>query len=125
VTAITQAKIAADTRFAQEHPEVTVWRNLKARLTAADGEAYFTADVKGAEMPGLKGKVIAQPDLKTLVLEMDDVDGGQATLRFDTALKGSVAAGTMVAFTGVPQMFEKIPFRVVFQVDKTKVRGLM
>jgi hypothetical protein len=124
VTAITQAKIAADTRFAQEHPEVVVWRNLKARLTAADGEAYFATEVKGAEIPGLKGNVIAQADARTLALAMDDVEGGEATLRFDAALKGSVAAGTVIEFIGVPQMFEKNPFRVVFQVDKTKVRGL-
>jgi hypothetical protein len=124
VTAITQAQLAAEDKFAAEHPEVAVWRTLKARLTAVDGEDYFAADVKGAQIPHLKGAVATQPDAKTLVLAMDDPAMADATLRFDSALKGQTAAGTVLEFTGVPLSFVKAPFMVIFGVEKSKVTGL-
>jgi hypothetical protein len=124
VTAITQAQIAVEEKFAEEHPEVVVWRTLKARLTALDGDDYFAADVKGAEIPHLKGTVAAQPDAKTLVLAMDDPAMAEATLRFDSALKGRTATGTVLEFSGVPVSFAKTPFMVIFSVEKIKVNGL-
>jgi hypothetical protein len=124
VTAITQAQIAADEKFAEEHPELVVWRTLKARLMATDGDDYFTSDVKGAEILRLKGKVTAQPDAKTLVLAMDNPAMADATLRLDTALKGQTPAGTVLDFSGVPLSLTKTPFMVIFSVERSKVNGL-
>lgn len=129
VVTITQAQPDAEAKFAREHPEVALWRNLKARLMAADGEAYFAADVKGSEIPNLKGKVLAQPDGKTLIVAMDFVDadaspGPEATLKFDSAVKGKVEAGTVLEFAGAPQGFTREPFMVTFEVEKAKVKGM-
>jgi len=129
ITAIAQAQADADGKFAREHPEVVLWRNLRARLTARDGEEYFAADVKGAAMSNLKGKVLAQPDAKTLIVVMDFVDtakpqAGEAALKFDAALKGRVAEGTLLEFTGVPQALAKDPFMVTMSVERKNVKGL-
>lgn len=47
-------------------------RAMDTKLLMPHGNEYFAADVVGAEIPNLKGKVSAQPDAKTLVLVMDD-----------------------------------------------------
>jgi hypothetical protein len=117
-------QIEADEKFASEHPELAVWRTLKARLTAPDGEDYFASDVKGTEIPRLKGKVTAQPDAKTLLLAMDDPAISDATLHLDTALRAQTLAGTELDFTGVPLSFTKTPFMMIFSVEKSKVNGL-
>jgi tetratricopeptide (TPR) repeat protein len=129
VAAITRDRLDGEEKFAREHPEAVLWRNLKARLTATDGDEYFAAEVRGAGISNLKGKVLAQPDAKTMVVVMDFVDpakpqAAEATLKLDSALRGRVAAGTVVEFTGVPQAFAKDPFMVTMSVEVKNVKGL-
>jgi hypothetical protein len=127
VLTISQEQRDAEEKFAREHPGIVVWRNLKSKLLMPDGNEYFAADVAGAEIPNLKGKVFAQPDARTLVVVIDDLDPlkpAEATLRFDSALKGKVEAGTVLDFSSVPQMFTKDPFMITMKVEKAKVRGL-
>lgn len=131
VLTISREQRDAEEKFAREHPEIVLWRNLKAKLLMPDGNEYFAADVVGAEIQNLKGKVFAQPDAKTLVVVMDDgmndtapAKPAEATLRFDSALKGKVEVGTPLEFSGVPQTFVKEPFMVTLGVEKANVRGL-
>src|SRR5579864_8852035 len=50
-----QKKAAED---AAKNPELTLWKNLKAELTGADGANYFNSSMKDAQVPTLKGKVV-------------------------------------------------------------------
>ena len=63
---------------------------LKAALTGADGETYFTTSMKGSQVPTLKCKVIAlQPATKPKMLQVAVQDGtnnsdtADATLKFE------------------------------------------
>jgi hypothetical protein len=122
VLAISREQRETEEKFEREHPEIVLWRGLKAKLLMPDGNEYFAADVVGAEIPNLKGKVFAQPDAKTLLLVVDDV--AEATLKFDSPLKGKVEAGTVLEFSGVPQAFTREPFMITLAVEKAKVGGL-
>jgi hypothetical protein len=127
VLTISREQRDAEEKFAREHPEIVLWRTLKAKLLMPDGNEYFAADVAGAEIPNLRAKVFAQPDARTLVVVIDDLDPlkpAEATLRFDSALRGKVEAGTVLEFSGMPQMFAKDPFMVTMNVEKAKVKGL-
>jgi hypothetical protein len=64
--------------FAGKHPEIILWRSLKESLTGADGAAWFSANLKGAEIPGLKSKLVSQPGSKELLIA---VEGAETELR--------------------------------------------
>jgi hypothetical protein len=117
----------------KENPSLALWTTLKQALTAADGEQYFTNNMKGAEVPGgaggvqaFKGKLIsAKPALrpKELVLSVGDGTTPDATLVLDAPLPGKADPGVMIEFSGVPSAFTKDPYNVTFDVEKKKVAG--
>jgi len=105
---------------------LTMWKNLKAELTGANGAAYFESSMKGAQVPTLRGKVVSMtPALKpkTVVMALEDGTTPDATLKFETALPGKVDAGTELSFEGVPESYTTSPFMVTFAVDKDKLHG--
>ncbi len=92
---IEKAKFASEEEWVKAHPEEAMWKNIKAALTGADGETYFTSNMKGSQVPTLKCKVIAlQPANKPKTLQVAVQDGTNnsdtpdATLKFETALAG-------------------------------------
>ena len=92
------SKIAADKAKQEEeeaakNPALTLWKNIKAQLTAADGATYFNSSMKDALLPTLSGKVVKlEPETrpKTVVLALEDGTTPDATLQFDTPLPGKV-----------------------------------
>ncbi|MDQ6705368.1 MAG: hypothetical protein M3Z85_05320, partial [Acidobacteriota bacterium] len=115
--------------YNKAHPDIALWRSLKNELTGAEGQAYFEKNLKGADVPGgagvvkqFKGKVVSAAG-KDVVVAVDNA-AGDATLRFESALRGKVEVGTDVEFDGVPESFTKEPYMITFAVDKTKVKGL-
>jgi tetratricopeptide (TPR) repeat protein len=127
----TAGEIAAESQKKEEadaasHPELTMWKNLKAQLTGADGAAYFESSMKGAQVPTLKGKVVKlTPELKpkTLVLALEDGTTPDATLKFEMPLAGKVDVGTELSFEGVPETYTASPYMVVFNVEPDKLHG--
>ena len=117
----------------KENPSLALWNTLKQALTAADGDQYFTNNMKGAEVPGgaggvqtFKGKLISsKPALrpKELVLSVADGTTADATLVLDAPLPGKADPGVMIEFSGVPSAFTKEPYNVTFDVEKKKVLG--
>jgi len=130
---IEEVKAKNEEEFKKKNPALALWMNLKAALTAADGQQYFDANMKGAEVPGgaggvqtFKGKLISsKPALhpKQLVLSLGDGTTPDATLNLDAALPGKADAGVEIEFAGVPSAFVKDPFMVTFDVEKKKVVG--
>ncbi len=130
---INEIKAANEEKFRKENPGLALWMTLKQALTAADGQQYFDANMKGAAVPGgaggvqtFKGKLIStKPALrpKELVLSIGDGTTPDATLMLDAALPGKAEPGVEIEFAGVPSAFTKEPYNVTFDVEKKKVTG--
>ena len=130
VTQLSQEDIAKDAEFNKAHPEIVSWRNVKATLTAPGGENYFSTQMKGAQFPKTTAKVVAQPNARELTVSVDNATPetaakAEATLKFtNAAIKGTVAPGTEVTFTGVPAAFVADPYMLTFDVEKDNVTGV-
>jgi tetratricopeptide (TPR) repeat protein len=108
------------------HPELALWKSIKAALTGAEGSTYFSSNMKEAQLPVLKGKVVKlEPEMKpkTLVLALEDGTTPDATLKFEMPLPGKVEPGTELSFEGVPQSYTASPYMVVFNVEPDKLHG--
>ena len=127
---IAQAQYANEEEYNKAHPSEALWANLKMTLTGPTGAMYFDMNMKGSEVPTLKGHVIKlEPAVKpkTILLAMEDKTNNtvtaDATLKFDMPLPGKVEEGTELSFEGVPESYTADPFMVVFNVDKDKLHG--
>jgi tetratricopeptide (TPR) repeat protein len=115
------------------NPMLALWRNIKRELQSDNGQAYFDANMKGAELPGgvngvaqFKGKLVSMtPENrpKELVLAMEDPSKPDVTLKLDSALPGKMEPGGEIAFTGLADSFTKGPLMVTFTVEKSKIEG--
>jgi hypothetical protein len=115
------------------NPMLALWRNIKRELQSDNGQAYFDANMKGAELPGgvngvaqFKGKLVSMtPENrpKELVLAMEDLSKPDVTLKLDSALPGKMEPGGEIAFTGLADSFSKAPLMVTFTVEKSKIEG--
>ena len=124
--ALAAEKAKKEEEEAAKNPQLTLWKNIKAQLTAADGANYFNSSMKDALLPTLSGKVVKlEPETrpKTILLSLEDGTTADATLKFDPALAGKVEPGTVLTFEGVPESYTASPFMVVFKVDKDKLHG--
>ena len=115
--------------FAAAHPDVALWRQIRMALTAADGDAYFGM-IKGSGVPPDGGafamfnaRVISQPSPNEILANVDNL-AGDATLKFEGPLKGTVDAGTAFKFKGVIDSYQKDPYTLPFTADKDDVDGL-
>jgi tetratricopeptide (TPR) repeat protein len=123
----------ADEAAAKANPMLALWRNIKKELQSDNGSAYFDANMKGAELPGgvngvaqFKGKLVSMTPAnrpKELVLAMEDPTKPDVTLKLDSPLPGKMDPGGEIAFSGVADSFNKDPFMVTFNVDKSKIQG--
>jgi hypothetical protein len=116
--------------FAAANPDIAFWRNIRMALTAADGATYF-GQIKDSAVPPegqagftmFRAKVISQPSPKELLVNVDNI-AGDATLKFETALKGTVDPGTAFKFKGVIDSYVADPYMLIFTADKEDVDGL-
>jgi hypothetical protein len=58
-----------------------------------------------------------------LLVSVDD-PAGDATLEFALPLRGTIAAGQEIEFSGVAQSYTRSPYNVRFTVDRKAVSGL-
>ncbi|MDQ6679032.1 MAG: hypothetical protein M3Z09_17245 [Acidobacteriota bacterium] len=129
VTDISKKENQNEEQFNKNHPDILLWRNIRTELTGPGGDAYFNKNMKGTEVPNLKGKVVAQPNQKELTIAVDNVTPEtmtkpEATLVFDSPLKGTVDPGTELTFIGSPKSYTKDPYMITFDVEKKNVNGL-
>ncbi len=117
-------------KFAKDHPDIALWRQIRDALKADNGQAYFEM-VKGSEIPPqdgafkmFKGKVVSQPSPKEVLLNVENA-AGDVTLQFENPLKGMpLNPGTEVSFKGVVDAFVKDPYMLTLKVDKEDVEGI-
>jgi len=130
VTEISAKQEGDAAAFAAAHPDVALWRQIRDALKAPDGNAYF-AMIKGAEAPPQDGafkmfnaKVVAQPSPKELLVNVDNL-AGDATLQFESPLKGTIDPGTVLKFKGVFESFVADPYMLTFSgLGKEDVDGI-
>jgi tetratricopeptide (TPR) repeat protein len=122
---IEKERIEAEQMFDKTHPEKALWKDLKAALTAPDGDTYFETNMKDALVPRLKGKLVAATPAskpKELVLAIEN-SAGDVTLKLDGALPGKMEPGGEIEFEGIAKSFTKDPFMVTFETERTKLIG--
>ncbi len=133
VTDLAAAQQQSEEQFLAAHPDIKLWRVLRDALKADGGEAYFNQNVKDALIPPqegefkqFKGKLVSMENPKELVVAVDDTDGpnGDATLVFETAIKGKLEPGADISFAGAPTSYTKDPYNIKFVVDRKNVTGL-
>jgi hypothetical protein len=127
IVEITQEANGNAALFAQQFPNIMIWRGLKDKLVA-EGDAYFD-QMKGAEIPDLKGKLVSQNSPSELTISMDYADPklaevAEVTLKLDSPLGGTLEKGTLLTFAAVPVSYVKAPFMLNMTAEKEKVQGL-
>ena len=68
-------------------------------------------------------KVVSQPSPKELLVNVDN-PAGDATLKFENPLKGTVDPGTAFKFKGVIDSYAKEPYMLTLTADKEDIEGL-
>jgi hypothetical protein len=128
---ITSAQAQDEEKFKAEHPDLFFWRNVIRKALVEQGDSFF-ATLKDVSLPPasesfkmFKAKVVSQTSPKELVVAVDDLVG-DATIKFDDPLKGTIDPGTEVQFKGIVESYTKEPFNIAFTIDDVKadVTGL-
>ena len=130
----TVAEIADEKQreFEQSNPQLALWMKIKGQLADTNGQQYFESDLKGADVPQLRGTLIdAKPACKPkeLVVAVPLPDAQQPlqpeiTLKLDEPLTGKPDLNTEFHWKGVPSAFTKEPFMLTMDTEKTTVEGL-
>jgi hypothetical protein len=130
VTDIAKKQEGDAAAFAAANPDIALWRQIRTALTAPDGSNYF-GQIKDAAVPPegqagftmFRAKVVSQPSPKELLVNVDSV-AGDATLKFENPLKGTVDPGTAFKFKGVVDSFVAEPYMLTFTAEKEDIDGL-
>jgi len=106
-------------------PALKMWYMIQQSLIGDQGQTYFDANVKDAEIPGgandikyFKGTVISlDPAEKPtkIVLGVFNPTKPDATLTFEEPVTAPVKVGDVLEFSGVADSFVKDPFMLVFK----------
>jgi hypothetical protein len=129
---LAQAKLdqenADKAKLAKDNPSMALWVSIKEALTGDQAQSYFAEHMKGTAIPmEFKGKLIeAKPAVnpKELILAIADGTTPDATLKFETPLKGKMEPGVELGFKeGVATSYTANPFMVTFDVEKEKLTG--
>lgn len=129
VEEIQKEQFANEEEFNKAHPDIALWRTIKAALTAPNGDAYFQ-QVKGSEIPTpdiatFKAKIVSTGD-KEIVANIDNA-GGDATLKFEHPINQKVLnAGDAFQFKAVVDSFTANPYMLTLTIDDPKedIKGL-
>jgi tetratricopeptide (TPR) repeat protein len=124
---IERAKIEADEAAAKANPSLALWRDIKRQLVGSEGTTYFENSMKDALLPRFKGKLVSMTPAirpKELVLAVDG-DQPDVTLKVDGPLAGKMDPGGEISFEGVAVAFQKEPFMVTLNVEKSHIEGWM
>jgi hypothetical protein len=110
----------------EKNPALATWMGIKRQITADNGDQQFKDQLKDAQLPKMKGKVVSQtPETKphTIVLSMEEGQPGQVTLKLDAMMPGKAEPGTELEFEGVPTTMVKDPLMLTIEVEAAKLTG--
>ncbi|MBI4891688.1 MAG: hypothetical protein HY821_13775 [Acidobacteria bacterium] len=132
--------IKQEEELKKTNPMLALWSSIKRELKGANGQAYFDASLKDANIPGgvevggtkvekFKGKVVgcevaAPKKPKKVVVGISSAEMSEVTLVFEAPLAACPPAGTELEFFGSPKAFTAEPFNVDFEVEPADVAGM-
>jgi hypothetical protein len=120
-------KAGSEEAFLAQHPDIKLWRDLKAQLTAPDGDTYFTNSMKGMLIPQeFKAKIVSwNPDTNPTEIKISiDDPSGDAVIKYEKPLHAKLNAGDAITIQGNAAAFTKDPFLVTFDGDQSKITGI-
>ncbi len=127
VVEIEKEKIGGEEQYLAAHPDIKLWRDLKATLTAADGDDYFNKSMKGALIPKkFNAKVVSwTPDTAPteVKIAIDDPQG-DAVIKYEHPLHAKLEAGQAVTIEGYATAFTKDPFLITFDAAESHITGI-
>lgn len=127
VVDIEKKKLGSEQAYLDAHPDIKLWRDLKATLTAPDGDDYFTKSMKGSIIPKtFNAKVISwtpDPNPTEIKISIDDPQG-DAVIKFEKPIHAKLDAGTAITIEGYAESYAKDPFTITFKGEESKITGL-
>jgi hypothetical protein len=132
---IETAEQIADKRraeFEQSNPQLALWRKIKGALADANGEQYFTDQLKDSQVPQLRGVLVGvdracHPKELTVAVPLPDTQQSlrpEIRLILDQPLAGKVELNQEFHWEGVPTAFTKDPFLLTMEAPSAKIEGL-
>ena len=128
-TEIAEAKQA---EFEKSNPQLALWRKIEGALSDANGEQYFTDQLKDSQVPQLRGVLMeAKPachpkELTVGVPQPDTQQPPRPAIRLvlDKPLSGKPELNQEFHWEGVPTAFTKDPFLLTMDTETAKIEGL-
>jgi hypothetical protein len=117
--------------FEAKYPQLAMWLGIKGQLASANGAQFFNDQMKGADVPKLKGMLVEgkpacrSKELLVSVPEPDQQGTAAAviTLKLDGPLAGKPEAGE-IQWKGVPSAFSADPFMLTMDTEKAQIEEL-
>jgi hypothetical protein len=117
--------------FEAKYPQLAMWLGIKGQLASPNGMQFFNDQMKGADVPKLKGMLVEgkpacrSKELLVSVPEPDQQGTAPAviTLKLDGALTGKPEAGE-IQWKGVPSAFAADPFMLTMDTEKAQIEEL-
>jgi hypothetical protein len=130
----TAAQIADQKRaeFEQNNPQLALWMKIRSALADANGEQYFTDQLKDSEVPQLRGVLTGvdracHPKELTVAVPLPDTQQSarpEIRLVLDQPLTGKAELNQEFHWEGVPTAFTKDPFLLTMDTPSVKIEGL-
>ncbi len=127
VVEIEKEKAGGEEQYLAAHPDIKLWRDLKATLTAPDGDAYFTKSMKGALIPKkFNAKIVSwtpEASPTEIKIAIDDQQG-DAIIKYDHPVHAKLEAGQALTIEGYAESFTKDPFTITFNAAESHITGI-
>ena len=127
VVEVEKEKIGGEEQYLAAHPDIKLWRDLKATLTAADGDDYFNKSMKGALIPKkFNAKIVSwTPETAPTELKIAiDDQQGDAVIKYEKPLHAKLEAGQAITIEGYATAFTKDPFSITFDAAESHITGI-
>lgn len=127
VTEIEKAKLGSEEAYLAAHPDIKLWRELKATLTAPEGQGYFDKSVKGAIIPQVfSAKIVSwtpETNPTEIKISIDDPQG-DAVIKYEKPVHAKLTAGDPITIEGYAVSYTKDPFSLTFGGDESHIKGI-
>lgn len=119
--------VQAQTSLERTDPQRALWLSIKRQLAGPDGVNYFELNLKGAQLPALRGTVLSAGWSETtgqFVLNLSGDATPEVTLRVNSSKNPHLPKrGSEIQFSGVPVAFTREPFLLIMKTEEDATSG--